>query len=83
MPKLDDILKDKEEEEEVPDVEIKIPANKVKYMVGQGGEKIKWIQRKSKARVQVSPRLGAADCLAMVCSDGQGKGVAGGSTGAT
>ena len=59
MPKLDDILKDNEEEEEVPDVEIKIPANKVKYMVGQGGEKIKWIQRKSKARVQVSPRLGA------------------------
>ena len=67
----------------MPDVEIKIPANKVKYMVGQGGEKIKWIQRKSKARVQVSPRLGALTAWAVACSDRQGTVGAGGSMDAT
>ena len=30
-----------------------VPAHKVKLFVGAGGEKIKWIQRKSKCRVQV------------------------------
>ncbi|GLC39744.1 hypothetical protein PLESTB_001958100 [Pleodorina starrii] len=36
-----------------PDLEIQIPANKVKLMIGPGGEKIKEIQKKSKCRVQV------------------------------
>ncbi|GIL78746.1 hypothetical protein Vretimale_355 [Volvox reticuliferus] len=36
-----------------PDMEIQIPANKVKLMIGPGGEKIKEIQRKSKCRIQV------------------------------
>ena len=30
-----------------------IPAHKVKLVVGAGGDKIKWIQRKSKCRIQV------------------------------
>jgi hypothetical protein len=32
---------------------LQVPAHKVKLFVGAGGEKIKWIQRKSKCRVQV------------------------------
>lgn len=30
-----------------------IPSHKVKLVVGPGGEKIKWIQKKSKCRIQV------------------------------
>ncbi|KXZ44007.1 hypothetical protein GPECTOR_75g731 [Gonium pectorale] len=36
-----------------PDMEIQIPSNKVKLMIGPGGEKIKEIQKKSKCRIQV------------------------------
>ncbi|KAI7839994.1 hypothetical protein COHA_006259 [Chlorella ohadii] len=42
-----------EEEEEKPDQEIQIPAHKVKLVVGAGGEKIKFIQKKTKCRIQV------------------------------
>ena len=35
------------------DLEIRIPTNKVKLVVGPGGTKIGEIQKKSKARVQV------------------------------
>lgn len=52
IPPLQAILDDSDEEEK-PDVEIQIPTNKVKLMVGPGGEKIKHIQRKSKCRIQV------------------------------
>ena len=41
-----------------------VPAHKVKLFVGPGGEKIKWIQRKSKCRVQV--RVCAAQCSSQV-----------------
>lgn len=47
------MLEELEEEEEKPDLEIQIPANKVKLMIGPGGTKIGEIQKKSKARVQV------------------------------
>ena len=53
-PKLDTLLAPDTDSEEEPDVELQIPANKIKYMVGQGGDKIKYIQRKTKCRVQVS-----------------------------
>ena len=42
-----------EDQEEEPDMEIEIPTNKVKVMMGVGGEKIKMIQKKSKCRVQI------------------------------
>ena len=32
---------------------LQVPAHKGEAVVGAGGEKIKWIQRKSKCRVQV------------------------------
>lgn len=53
IPKLDEILDDSEEEPE-PDAVIEIPLKKVKLVVGPGGEKIKLIEKKSKARLQVS-----------------------------
>lgn len=53
IPKLDTLLAPDTDSEEEPDVVLQIPANKVKYMVGQGGDKIKYIQRKTKCRVQV------------------------------
>ena len=53
LPKLDKILEDSDEEEEKPDAEIEVPEHKVKLIVGPGGEKIKFIQRKSKCRIQV------------------------------
>lgn len=62
IPKLDAILAESESEEE-PDMVIEVPANKVKLMVGPGGERIKLIQRKSKCRVQaraVPPTLTSA-----------------------
>jgi hypothetical protein len=42
-------------------VVIEVPANKVKLMVGPGGERIKLIQRKSKCRVQARARPAHAD----------------------
>jgi len=59
VPKLDELLAPDSDSEEEPDVELQLPANKVKYMVGQGGDKIKYIQRKTKCRIQVRiPRPG-------------------------
>jgi len=60
IPKLDAILAESESEEE-PDMVIEVPANKVKLMVGPGGERIKLIQRKSKCRVQARRRPAHAD----------------------
>lgn len=54
VPKLEKILEDSDSEEEAPDVELQIPAHKVKLIIGAGGEKIKWIQRKTKCRIQAS-----------------------------
>ncbi len=42
-----------DEEEELADLEIQVPTNRVRLLIGQNGEKIKWIQKKSKCRVQV------------------------------
>lgn len=53
IPKLDELLAPDTDSEEEPDLEMQLPANKVKYMVGQGGDKIKYIQRKTKCRIQV------------------------------
>ena len=53
VPKLDELLAPDSDSEEEPEVELQLPANKVKYMVGQGGDKIKYIQRKTKCRIQV------------------------------
>lgn len=51
LPKsLEDLIK--EDDEDTPDMEVKIPANKLKLVIGAGGEKIKFIERKSKARIQ-------------------------------
>ena len=52
IPKLSAIVEDSDSEEE-PDAVVNIPINKVKLVVGAGGEKIKYIQRKSKCRLQV------------------------------
>jgi polyribonucleotide nucleotidyltransferase len=52
VPKaLEELIKD--EDEEKADMELQIPAHKIKLMVGPGGEKIKFIQRKTKCRIQV------------------------------
>lgn len=52
IPKaLEELIK--EEEEEKADQELQIPAHKVKLVVGAGGEKIKFIQKKAKCRIQV------------------------------
>ena len=53
VPKLDKILEDSDDEI-LPDQEIQVPEHKVKLIVGAGGEKIKYIQRKSKCQIQVS-----------------------------
>ena len=52
VPKLDKILEDSDDEI-LPDQEIQVPEHKVKLIVGAGGEKIKYIQRKSKCQIQV------------------------------
>ncbi len=57
LPKLTDILESDDEPE--PDVVLEVPLKKVKLVVGPGGEKIKVIERKSKARLQVR----ASACL--------------------
>lgn len=56
LPK-EKILIESDSEEETPDEEFDIPAHKVKLMIGAGGEKIKFIQRKTKCRIQVSNLL--------------------------
>lgn len=56
LPK-EKILVESDSEEETPDEEFNIPAHKVKLMIGAGGEKIKFIQRKTKCRIQVSSFL--------------------------
>ena len=53
IPKLSALEVDSDSEEE-PDAVIHVPINKVKLVVGPGGEKIKHIQRKSKCRLQVN-----------------------------
>uniref|UniRef100_A0A1D1ZYA6 J domain-containing protein n=1 Tax=Auxenochlorella protothecoides TaxID=3075 RepID=A0A1D1ZYA6_AUXPR len=51
LPKaLEELIQD--DQEETPDEIIEIPSNKVKLVVGPAGEKIKFIQRKSKCRIQ-------------------------------
>jgi len=52
LPK-EKIVADSDSDEETPDEEFEIPAHKVKLMIGAGGEKIKFIQRKTKCRIQV------------------------------
>jgi ElaB/YqjD/DUF883 family membrane-anchored ribosome-binding protein len=42
-----------DDDEEKPYETIEVPTSKVKLIVGAGGENIKWIQKKSKARLQV------------------------------
>lgn len=49
-PKL---MEDSDEEEEKPDLEITVPTNRVKLLVGPGGTKIQEIQKRSKCRVQI------------------------------
>ena len=61
LPKLTDILESDDEPE--PDVVLEVPLKKVKLVVGPGGERIKVIERKSKARLQV--------CAARCQSSGQ------------
>lgn len=52
VPKaLQDLIAD-EDDEEKPDEILEIPANKLKLVIGPGGEKIKEIERKSKCRIQ-------------------------------
>jgi len=51
IPRLADL--EDSDEEEVADVEIQVPENKVKLVIGPGGTKINEIQRKSKCRVQL------------------------------
>lgn len=61
LPKLTEILESDEEPE--PDIVLEVPLKKVKLVVGPGGERIKLIERKSKARVQVcSAALSARPC---------------------
>lgn len=52
LPKLTDILESDDEPE--PDVVLEVPLKKVKLVIGPGGERIKLIERKSKARLQAS-----------------------------
>lgn len=56
--KVPKVVVEESDSEEEADVEIQVPENKLKLMVGAGGEKIKWIQRKSKARVQIKKDAG-------------------------
>lgn len=43
-----------EEEAEAPALVLEVPTARVKLLVGAGGETIKWLQKKSKARIQVA-----------------------------
>ena len=84
IPKLDAILEDSDAEEE-PDAIVVVPHKKVKLVVGPGGEKIKYIQQKSKCRLQVSllllsepgpavllPALGVDDAGMPACTQSTG-----------
>lgn len=64
VPKLEELLAPDSDSEEEPDLVMQLPANKVKYMVGQGGDKIKYIQRKTKCRIQVH----SADTCCIGCN---------------
>ena len=66
LPKLTDILESDDEPE--PDLVMEVPLKKVKLVVGPGGERIKVIERKSKARLQVRTATGLANrhCLAIL-----------------
>ncbi len=66
LPKLTEILESDDEPE--PDLVLEVPVKKVKLVVGPGGEKIKVIERKSKARLQVCAAtcLAARRCLALL-----------------
>ena len=55
LPKLTDILESDDEPE--PDVVLEVPLKKVKLVIGPGGERIKLIERKSKARLQACSLL--------------------------
>ncbi|KAK3259900.1 hypothetical protein CYMTET_31120, partial [Cymbomonas tetramitiformis] len=44
---------DSDEDEPEPDATVVVPTNKVKLIIGKDGENIKWIQKKSKCRLQV------------------------------
>jgi hypothetical protein len=53
VPKvLQELIAD--DEEERPDVEIQIPAGKLKLVIGPGGDKIKEIQKRSRCRIQTT-----------------------------
>lgn len=43
-----------DDEEPKPDMELQIPENKLKLVIGPGGERIKMMERKSKCRIQHS-----------------------------
>ena len=53
MKKTVDDDDDDSDKEPEPDAVVTIPTNKVKLLVGKGGETIGFIQKKSKARLQV------------------------------
>jgi len=68
LPKsLEDLIKD--EEEERPDMEVQIPSNKLKLVIGPGGETIKSIEKRSRCKIQHSKD-------AMEMSRGFGEGLA-------
>jgi len=51
VPKaLEELIRD--DDEERPDMEIQVPANKLKLVIGPGGETIKSIERRSRCRIQ-------------------------------
>lgn len=53
-----------EEQEPEADQEIEIPTNKVKLVIGPNGDKIKWIERKSKCHIQVvSYNVHSGNCV--------------------
>ena len=62
VPKLDKILEDSDDEI-LPDQEIQVPEHKVKLIVGPGGEKIKYIQRKTKCQIQVESQSQQNSCF--------------------
>lgn len=62
VPQLKDLVGDSDSEPE-PDAVVHVPINKVKLVVGPGGEKIKQIQRKSKCQLQARQKhIAASAC---------------------
>jgi hypothetical protein len=54
VPKRPNIWVDTDSDSEgEPDLEMTVPTNKVKLIIGPGGAKVQEIQKRSKARVQV------------------------------